>query len=243
MNGEESDREDRGTRLSPQSEETLPPLTLRWPAIVTDTPDPDLYVLDVVNIGSGRFVPDAKDSFHVIGTVVPAGSAMTGIGWAVVGQPRALPLDPGEYARLPVMIGSGAWRALAPGAHDVHAVLVGTALRAPVLRVELSADRLRRRRAEGVKPDPERRRRLLDEEIARLSAVLEVGPVLAAFIREIAEIPTETEAVEVIARRLAVDETLARSIFATPLRDLHASSSDRLRDSITRSLQHRDLRQ
>ena len=215
-------------------------LTLRWPAVVTDAADPEVYVVDAVNTGPERWVPARGRAFHVVGTIVPRGTASGAVGWAALAQTPAVPLDPGEYARLPVSIGPGAWRDLEPGAHDVHAFLVGTELRAPVLHVELGADRILERRREGVRPHPARRRRLLDDEIARLTAVLAAGPLLEALVREISGISDEERVVEAIARHLGVEQTAARSILGAPLRDLHVSGSGRPRELIARAVQRRD---
>ena len=57
----------------------------------------------------------------------------------VAGQSPALPLDPGEYARVRVVIDASQWNDAHSGPYEIHAFLVDLGLRgADPLHVELS---------------------------------------------------------------------------------------------------------
>lgn len=80
-------------------------LALRWPAAVRRDAAPDAFAVDIVNTGDVRWEPDG-DSFHVMGTAGEPGDGTVSLGWASMGGMRAVPLDPGEYARVPVQVNS-----------------------------------------------------------------------------------------------------------------------------------------
>ena len=104
------------------------------------------FAVDIVNTGDTRWRPDG-DGFLVVGTFTAPGVADAGFGWAALGQGRAVPLDPGEYARVPVSIDGAAWKQLKPGPHDLRALLVDLGLTSVTpLRVDLDAETIARRR-------------------------------------------------------------------------------------------------
>jgi len=99
-------------------------LMLRWPEVTRSEPDLDLLAIDVVNAGSERWLPQG-DSFLVFAAFRQLGGPVPPLYYAyVAGQTPALPLDPGEYARVRVIIDAGQWAAVQPGRYEVHAFLV-----------------------------------------------------------------------------------------------------------------------
>ena len=106
-------RKDRGTGL-----------VLRWPEVTRSEPDLDLLAIDVVNAGSERWHPQG-DSFLVFAAFRQPGGPVPPVYYAYVsGRSPAVPLDPGEYARVRVIIDAGQWAAVRPGRYEVHAALV-----------------------------------------------------------------------------------------------------------------------
>ncbi|ANP73448.1 hypothetical protein PA27867_2500 [Cryobacterium arcticum] len=126
-------------RRRPSRKDRAGRLTLRWTAATRTAPDLDLLAIDIVNAGAERWYPQG-DSFMVFAALGRPGEPAPGVNFAyVAGQNPALPLDPGEYARVRVVVDSGQWRDAHPGPHEVHAFLVNLGLRgAEPLHVELS---------------------------------------------------------------------------------------------------------
>ncbi|WP_104163211.1 hypothetical protein [Cryobacterium sp. N22] len=114
-------------------------LSLRWPAVTREAPDLDLLAIDIVNAGGERWLPQG-DSFMVFAALRQPGGPAPGVYFGyVAGQYPALPLDPGEYARVRVVIDAGQWDDAHAGPYEVHAFLVDLGLRgADVLPVELT---------------------------------------------------------------------------------------------------------
>ena len=126
-------------RRRPSKKDRAGGLTLRWPAVTRSAPDLDLLAIDIVNAGEERWHPQG-DSFMVFAALGEPGTPAPGVSFAyVAGQSPALPLDPGEYARVRVVVDSGQWRDAHPGPYEVHAFLVDLGLRGgEPLHVELS---------------------------------------------------------------------------------------------------------
>lgn len=126
-------------RRRPSTRDRAGGLSLRWPAVVREAPDLDLLAIDVVNTGGERWFPQG-DSFMVFAALrQPGGPAPAVYFGYVAGQYPALPLDPGEYARVRVVIDAGQWNDAHSGPNEVHAFLVDLGLHgADPLLVELT---------------------------------------------------------------------------------------------------------
>jgi hypothetical protein len=112
----------------PSSRERARGLVLRWPAATRSAPDFDLLAIDVVNGGTEPWNPRG-DSFVVVGALRRPGESAGSVAFAFIGgQYPALPLDPGEYARVRVLIEPGQWAGLQPGRYEVHPTLVDLGL-------------------------------------------------------------------------------------------------------------------
>ena len=99
-------------------------LALRWPDVTRTEPDLDLLAIDIVNEGSARWHPQG-DSFLVFAAFRQPGGPVPPVYFAYVsGQSPALPLDPGEYARVRVVIDANQWATVQPGRYEVYAALV-----------------------------------------------------------------------------------------------------------------------
>jgi hypothetical protein len=108
----------------PSAKDRAGGLVLRWPEVTRSAPDVDLLAIDIVNTGAERWLPHG-DSFVVFATLQQPGMPPANTPYAYVGgQNPALPLDPGEYARVSVMIDSSQWEHAHPGRYEVHPVLV-----------------------------------------------------------------------------------------------------------------------
>jgi len=120
-------------------------LVLRWPEVTRSEPDLDLLAIDVVNAGSERWHPQG-DSFLVFAAFRQPGGPIPPVSYAYVsGQSPALPLDPGEYARVRVVIDGGQWSAVQPGRYEVHAALVDLSVHVmDSLVVDITADDVQR---------------------------------------------------------------------------------------------------
>lgn len=115
-------------RLRPSARDRAGGLSLRWPAVTREAPDLDLLAIDVVNTGGERWFPQG-DSFMVFAALRQPGETAQGVYFGyVAGQYPALPLDPGEYARVRVVIDAGQWNDAQSGPCEVHAFLVDLGL-------------------------------------------------------------------------------------------------------------------
>jgi hypothetical protein len=128
----------------PSNKDRAGGLLLRWPDVTRSAPDVDLLAIDIVNTGAARWHPQG-DSFVVIAELrlpgAPAGSSKYAF---VGGQNPALPLDPGEYARVRVTIDASQWERAKAGRYEVHPTLVGLGLRsAEPVHVELTEQIIR----------------------------------------------------------------------------------------------------
>lgn len=217
-------------------------LELRWPALMHEGGEAGDFVIDIVNTGEERWLP-SDDGFLVAGVFTAPGVADYYFGWASAGQPRAVALDPGEYARVPVSLQSSNWSALEPGWHDLQAVLVGLGLRASSpLAVELSAETIARHRERSSThtATPEQRRRSIDTQIAQLNAWLIAGNRVRDLAAAVSASSSDDDAIARITRALDVDEAQARSIYNVPLRELSPSKTAALQRNIAEHTRQRD---
>lgn len=211
-------------------------LTLRWPAAVPPDSGPDAFAVDIVNTGDVRWEPDG-DSFSVVGTAAPVGEDEVYIGWATMGGPRAVPLDPGEYARVPVQIAESAWATLTPGAHALHALLVPLMVRSEPLRIEVSAQTIEVARMAERSRNSDRHRPAMEQDLRRQRVILDATSRLPDIAAAVDGTATEDEALAAIQARLGVDSAGAREVFQASVSDLHVSSSAWRRDRIAETEQ------
>jgi hypothetical protein len=137
-------------KLRPSRAERRRGLAVSWPSVIGAGGGP--YAVDVTNLGEAPWIPDG-DSFHAVGAFSEPGQADFTVGWATTGQESAVPLGPGDYARVPVRINLGTWTRLEPGSYDLHAVLVDLGLRTPEpLRVTLTAETIAAQRGKARGP-------------------------------------------------------------------------------------------
>ena len=130
-------------------------LTLRWPAVTREAPDLDLLAIDVVNTGGERWFPQG-DSFMVFAALRQPDGPPPGVHFGyIAGQCPALPLEPGEYARVRVVVDAGQWNNTHSGPNEVHAFLVDLGLRgADALHVELTDQDIERHLPRRPSPPP-----------------------------------------------------------------------------------------
>jgi hypothetical protein len=229
---------EEAVRLRPGRSERRRGLELRWPPGLTrpdsaalDADDDPAFAIDIVNVGDTTWKPDGV-GFHAVGVVAASGATDFAFTSTSYGQGRAVALDPGEYARVPVTIDSGSWARLEPGRHDLHAVLVDLGLPAPSpLPIQVSAAWIARHRTPPRERhvDPGTRRRQQEQEIRRLSAQLAAAESLDPLIEALRPVTTRREALTTIAHLLECDLASAELIWMTSLGELMPLATPSLR--------------
>lgn len=217
-------------------------LIMRWPQMMATGDVTDGFFIDIVNAGDTRWVPDG-DGFQVVGVFTEPGVTKFSFGWASSGQQRAVPLEPGDYARVPVTINPTIWAELETGEHDLHAILTGLGLRAErPLRLEVSAEQIARHRSLSPRHsvEPKERRRMLDAQITQTRTTIAAGASLVGIAEAIATAETDNEAAAHIAQLLDCGDAEAQSIYNSPLREFRAGNAQSLEDRITKLVQFRD---
>lgn len=230
-------------RLRPSRVQRRAGLELRWPAIVEGEVDSDAFVIDVVNVGEQLWTPDRDDSFHTVGVLTPQGVTTFAFGWVSSGHQRAVPLGPGEYARLSLIIDRTAWADLQPGPHDLHAVLPELNLRSPQpLRVDLTAEVIAQHqvRATHQLRDADQRRQSLEDRIGHLSARLYASEAFTALAEAVATARSDEEALALIGTVLDRDRNAAQSVYHSPLSEFRPGNADVLRRQIEELTQRLD---
>lgn len=227
--------------LRPSRAERRRGLELRWPALMSSGPPTGDFVVDIVNTGTARW-ESAEDGFHVVGFFTTSEASAVTFGWMESSQHKAVPLDPGEYARVRVSINAGAWNALEPGAYELHAVLVSLDLHTThPLSVRLSAETIARHRKLNARPTSHtaHHRRILDQQIAQLEAQTSASHVLDRIAAAVLAADTNDGAIADIGRILSLDERLASAVYHSALREL---GPDRARrdEQLARLIAERD---
>ncbi|MBM7411082.1 hypothetical protein JOE38_000905 [Clavibacter michiganensis] len=222
-----------------------PALELRWPTVMTDGGDPEAPVVDVVNVGTERWIPREGDALLAFGAFTEPGAPAPGIPFAFAGGPRgAVALDPGDSTRVPVAIPAGDWAELRPGPHDLHAALVGPhARRAGPLRVTVTAEGIARRRpvaTSGRPPTDSDMRRSYDARIAWLRTRVAAADALVPLGSELAAVASRAEAVARIRLLLDLDEEHAQLVLHTQLQDLLPYSAEATRREVAEAVTRRD---
>ena len=202
-------------------------LELRWPTVMTSSPSRGDFVVDIVNTGSARWESDA-DAFYVVGAFTDPRSTDFSFGWMASSQQKAVPLDPGEYARVAVSISSGTWNTIEAGTYDLHAVLVSLGLRTlKPLSVELTADLISQKQAAHPRTTPANRRRMLDHQIEQVRAQISASHSLDRVVQAVVSAQTDDDTIAGISNVLNVDEQYAASIYHSPLQALSPNSGRR----------------
>lgn len=195
-------------------------LELRWPAIILDDPEPTDFAVDLVNVSDEVWRP-GEERLQVVGVITDPGGG--GFPRRVVlgrGGSPGVPLAPGEYVRMPVMIDPGAWTRTKPGDRDIRAVLVGThGVVAPPLRVHVSAELIAAKTPLPRAERPDLAERLTFERDLRDAARAAHSELVT--VAEIAAQATDrSSAIQAIAELLGLDSERARWIYETPLSQL-----------------------
>ena len=206
-------------------------LVLRWPDVTRSEPDLDHLVVDVVNTGEGRWRPDG-DSFVAIGFLARAGEAPGSALFGFAGgQAPAFALDPGEYARVHVLLDANQWRDRRPGRHEISATLMDLGVRTETpLEVDLTADLIERHRPPAgrpASPTPDRRR-AMEERLATLRALVDAKRHLGAVLETVTTAESEADALLGIGELLYCPKDAARWVYDTSLRRFGSESIDRV---------------
>jgi len=216
--------------VRPSRAERRQGLVLRWPPLVEEQQDPSELAIDIVNAGATRWTPE-NEGFRAVGALTAPGGTEFSFGWVSSAADRAVPLDPGEYARVPVQLQlQSDPTSLEPGPFDLHVVVVELGLRlAEPLRVELTAELVARQVAKQNRhrADPASERRAFDRQIE--AEQLRVGARQSW--PEIAEVVgsavSDDEALERIAAVLGTTTEQAASVYDASLRAMVRADADR----------------
>ncbi|WP_022894636.1 hypothetical protein [Agromyces subbeticus] len=227
-------------RLRPSRAERSRGLVLRWPEVTRSEPDFGRLAVDIVNAGDQRWRPDG-DSFASIGFITgPGGSSAAGYFAFAGGGFSAVPLGPGEYARVSVRLDGSQWKDRKPGRHEISATLVDLDVRTESpLEVELTAELIERYRPHDERPrasSPDLRRDL-EERLDGTHAILGAQKQFAAVFETVAAATSDEAAVLGIRELLGCSSDAARQVYETPLRRYRAEHIRRL------SEEARDLEQ
>ena len=229
--------------VRPSRAERRQGLALRWPRFIAELADPSELVIDIVNAGTTRWTP-TDEGFFAIGALTTPGETGFSFGWMGSAAGRAVPLDPGEYNRVPVQLQlQSDPSSLRPGPYDLHVVVVELSLRlAEPLRVELTAEMVARQVAKQNRhrADPASERRAFERQIE--AEQLRVGARRSW--PEIAEVVgsavSDDEALERIAAVLDCEPEQAASVYDSSLRAMVRADADRRDEQLQELIRRRD---
>jgi hypothetical protein len=228
--------------VRPSRAERRQGLVLRWPSFVEELADPMQLVIDVVNLGHSRWSPEG-DSFHAIGALTEPGEVTFGFAWMSSAQQRAVPLEPGEYARIPVHVQDRATPTeLRQGPCDLHVVVVELGLRlTEPLRVELTAEMIARQVAKRNRhrPDAASERRALDRQIDDERVRVDARRSWAAIADVIGSTMSENESIARIAAVLDCTTEQAASVYDSSLRAVGRADADRRDEQLQELIRRR----
>ncbi|MBD8104693.1 MULTISPECIES: hypothetical protein [unclassified Plantibacter] len=229
--------------VRPSRAERRQGLVLRWPPFVEEISDPTQLVIDVVNLGHSRWSPEG-DSFHAIGALTEPGEVTFGFAWMSSAQQRGVPLEPGEYARVPVHVQERATPTeLREGPCDLHVVVVELGLRlAEPLRVELTAEMVARQVAKQNRhrADPASERRELDRHIGDERVRSDARRSWAAIADVVGSTMSENESLARIAAVLDCTTEQAASVYDSSLRAMGRMDADRRDEQLQELIRRRD---
>jgi hypothetical protein len=229
--------------LRPSRAERRQGLELRWPSFVAEIADPMQLVIDVVNLGHSRWSPEGE-SFHALGALTEPGDVRFGFAWMTSAQQRAVPLEPGEYARVPVHVQDRATPVdLREGPHDLHVMIVELGLRlAEPLRVELTAEMVARQVAKQNRhrADPASERRALDRQIGDERVRADARRSWAAIADVVGSTMSQNESLVRIAAVLDCTTEQAASVYDSSLRAMGRMDADRRDEQLQELIRRRD---
>ena len=228
--------------LRPSRAQRRQGLVLRWPTLMQGASGTDGFVVDVVNTGAHRWIPNG-DGFHVVGVFTEPSVTAFYVGWADSAQRRAVPLEPGEYARVSVEIMPNAWERLEPGPHDLHAVLVSLGVRTEAaLSVNLSQETIRSHQRQGRRsqPTPDDRRRVIDDEMARTRSLLAAGAAIDHVTAAITAANSDQDAIARLGELLNLDQAAAEIIYNSTLHQLRPGNAAQLHHRLDSLHRHRE---
>jgi hypothetical protein len=218
-------------------------LVLRWPPFIAELADPSKLVIDIVNGGTTRWTP-ADEGFVAVGALTAPGETGFSFGWMGSAAGRAVPLDPGEYARVPVQLQlQSSPSSLRPGLYDLHVVVVELGLRlAEPLRVEVTAELVARQVAKWNRhrPDAATERRALDRQIGDERVRVDARRSWAAIAGVVASTMSENESLARIAAVLDCTTEQAASVYDSSLRAMGRMDADRREQRLQELIRRRD---
>ncbi len=218
-------------RLRPSLAERRRGLAMRWPAGQRTDCGPDGFAVDIVNEGKRRWEPDG-DTFHVVGAVTGPEESRAMMMWMATDGTPAVALEPGEYARVPVVIDENRWAQAEPGAATLHAWLVPLQVKVEPLPITVTAASIDAVQRAKTWHNSGWSLREMTQELNQQRAVSDAASRLPDIVAALDGTTTDDGAVVAIAGRLEVDESAAGAIFNAFLRDLHPASADDRRERI-----------
>lgn len=204
-------------------------LVLKWAPHMFDTETPQDFAIDVVNDGETTWWPDG-DSFHVVGVFTEPGQSSYYAGWAGMHRDGAVPLRPGEYARVRVDVSNGRWEDIEPGTYALQAMLFDLGLRADSpLTVTLTKEAIDARR-ERHRPRRSARdeRRMIESDLQRLHAMTLAAGSLDTVLAILEDPESGDDPSAALAAALGCDQQAARLILSSPVSSLTPGSRDRI---------------
>lgn len=205
-------------------------LTLRWPPLSQSEAESDIYVIDIVNTGVSRWRPDG-DPFHVVGVFRLPGEEHGGFSFGFFGsQSPAVPLDPGDYARVRISVDEGQWTNLDPGRYELHAVLATLAVSpAEPLGIDLTRERIDEHRAKASARTPTEMRESLEQQHRHIETLIEGSDKIDAVARAVMAADADNIARTKVQHVLQVGEEAASDIMNSPLRQFSKESVQQLK--------------
>ncbi|MDQ1218308.1 hypothetical protein [Microbacterium arborescens] len=217
--------------LRPSPAERRAGLVMRWPSIVAADETATDFAVDIVNTGTERWMPTGDD-FQTMGAFTRARDESYSFGYMLSGTPAAVPLEPGDYARVAVGLSRDIWHELEPGTVWLHAHSPGLGLHPEPLRIELTRERIELGRARTPRRDSRRgraaTRRMLTERIAAARAARAARPSLVAIAEVVADAESDAEIVERLAALLGCPADDASRIYHSPLSHLGPNEHGRM---------------
>lgn len=152
--------------------------------------------------------------------------------WMATDGTPAVALEPGEYARVPVVIDENRWAQAVPGAATLHAWLVPLQAKVEPLPITITAASINAVQRAETWHNSGWSLREMTQELNQQRAVSDAASRLPDIVAALEGTTTDDEAVAAIAGRLEIDESAAGAIFNAFLRDLHPASADDRRERI-----------
>ncbi|MDR6905727.1 hypothetical protein J2X63_001413 [Agromyces sp. 3263] len=215
-------------------------LRLRWPSAAYEG-DIERVVIDVVNDGDQPWRPEGvatqawprPETFHAAGMLRLPGDPPAGDASLIIvgGLAAALPLDPGEYARIRVTIDEGTWSDLEPGPHELHVALLGLGVRAdaPLTVMVTEAEIERRRSRLGDRHRVSRVRSpedVMAERLEMLRALMAARERLHAVVDVVLAAASDDAARVAVQQLLGCTSTAADAVIQQSLRRFSAAGAE-----------------